>query len=155
MGTARRMPRRPFVLADALGGEAGRVFFFQAEDGIRDKLVTGVQTCALPISSPISAAALRHTGNDSPPNPLISGNTTLSTNRRMLLMANPAKHRLLHIKNRARLCAKPRHNMTAHARLVSAQRMYTMAAMVRACPFAGGTHRRTCAACRRVWRRST
>src|SRR2546425_5126011 len=23
-------------------------FFFQAEDGIRDKLVTGVQTCALP-----------------------------------------------------------------------------------------------------------
>src|SRR5229473_2588859 len=29
-------------------------FFFQAEDGIRDKLVTGVQTCALPISIPSS-----------------------------------------------------------------------------------------------------
>src|SRR6185437_10706196 len=28
-------------------------FFFQAEDGIRDKLVTGVQTCALPISKPV------------------------------------------------------------------------------------------------------
>src|SRR3989441_6729294 len=28
-------------------------FFFQAEDGIRDKLVTGVQTCALPIFSPL------------------------------------------------------------------------------------------------------
>src|SRR5689334_23913574 len=27
------------------------VFFFQAEDGIRDGTVTGVQTCALPISS--------------------------------------------------------------------------------------------------------
>src|SRR5260370_10707456 len=27
-----------------------RVFFFQAEDGIRDSSVTGVQTCALPIS---------------------------------------------------------------------------------------------------------
>src|SRR5258708_26263970 len=27
-------------------------FFFQAEDGIRDDLVTGVQTCALPISIP-------------------------------------------------------------------------------------------------------
>src|SRR6185437_6726599 len=27
----------------------GVFFFFQAEDGIRDKLVTGVQTCALPI----------------------------------------------------------------------------------------------------------
>src|SRR2546425_6129671 len=26
-----------------------KFFFFQAEDGIRDKLVTGVQTCALPI----------------------------------------------------------------------------------------------------------
>src|SRR5206468_7382760 len=26
--------------------------FFQAEDGIRDLIVTGVQTCALPISSP-------------------------------------------------------------------------------------------------------
>src|SRR5207249_7376948 len=29
---------------------AGIVFFFQAEDGIRDRNVTGVQTCALPIS---------------------------------------------------------------------------------------------------------
>src|ERR1041385_1494170 len=29
---------------------AGFVFFFQAEDGIRDVAVTGVQTCALPIS---------------------------------------------------------------------------------------------------------
>src|SRR5438445_11625675 len=28
----------------------GSVFFFQAEDGIRDIGVTGVQTCALPIS---------------------------------------------------------------------------------------------------------
>src|SRR3712207_8239548 len=28
------------------------LFFFQAEDGIRDIGVTGVQTCALPISGP-------------------------------------------------------------------------------------------------------
>src|SRR5438552_6785483 len=37
----------------APGWRPGRyvgVFFFQAEDGIRDDLVTGVQTCALPIS---------------------------------------------------------------------------------------------------------
>src|SRR2546421_346457 len=27
-------------------------FFFQAEDGIRDLIVTGVQTCALPIFGP-------------------------------------------------------------------------------------------------------
>src|SRR2546426_12790130 len=31
-------------------------FFFQAEDGIRDYKVTGVQTCALPISSRIDVA---------------------------------------------------------------------------------------------------
>src|SRR2546428_9259969 len=29
-------------------------FFFQAEDGIRDLIVTGVQTCALPISKTTS-----------------------------------------------------------------------------------------------------
>src|SRR5437879_8714501 len=30
------------------------IFFFQAEDGIRDTSVTGVQTCALPICCPKS-----------------------------------------------------------------------------------------------------
>src|SRR2546425_8445049 len=34
-----------------------QLFFFQAEDGIRDKLVTGVQTCALPIYAKKQAAA--------------------------------------------------------------------------------------------------
>ena len=32
-------------------------FFFQAEDGIRDHCVTGVQTCALPISISASSFA--------------------------------------------------------------------------------------------------
>src|SRR5256885_2930769 len=32
-----------------LDGYILRIFFFQAEDGIRDYKVTGVQTCALPI----------------------------------------------------------------------------------------------------------
>src|SRR2546430_10343616 len=44
-------------MEDAGGVESGRMsrgcvgscFFFQAEDGIRDLTVTGVQTCALPI----------------------------------------------------------------------------------------------------------
>src|SRR2546430_8836424 len=31
-------------------------FFFQAEDGIRDLTVTGVQTCALPIFDRVSSA---------------------------------------------------------------------------------------------------
>src|SRR5947208_16736216 len=35
------------------------VFFFQAEDGIRDDLVTGVQTCALPISLSCAGVAAR------------------------------------------------------------------------------------------------
>src|SRR5437879_7042610 len=49
-------------------------FFFQAEDGIRDTSVTGVQTCALPISAnrmrvnhvgAVSAGVKRH-GRKSP-----------------------------------------------------------------------------------------
>src|SRR5256886_8389189 len=43
MGEKRLSPRR---LADSRC-----FFFFQAEDGIRDLTVTGVQTCALPICS--------------------------------------------------------------------------------------------------------
>src|SRR5687767_16003679 len=39
-------------------------FFFQAEDGIRDKLVTGVQTCALPIlwTAPVTNKILLEAG---------------------------------------------------------------------------------------------
>ena len=33
-------------------------FFFQAEDGIRDVAVTGVQTCALPICCPEGGTVL-------------------------------------------------------------------------------------------------
>src|SRR5699024_11605790 len=33
------------------------LFFFQAEDGIRDRNVTGVQTCALPICSALPLCA--------------------------------------------------------------------------------------------------
>src|SRR5690348_5723795 len=41
------------------------VFFFQAEDGIRDGRVTGVQTCALPISGAINSLwRKRHGGAD-------------------------------------------------------------------------------------------
>src|SRR2546421_72626 len=42
---------RVSVSAGGSGTSPGsvRFFFFQAEDGIRDLIVTGVQTCALPI----------------------------------------------------------------------------------------------------------
>src|SRR5690606_41201445 len=45
-------------------------FFFQAEDGIRDFHVTGVQTCALPISA--SAAITQNTGVSPPASALDS-----------------------------------------------------------------------------------
>src|SRR5437867_4919549 len=35
-------------------------FFFQAEDGIRDRTVTGVQTCDLPISDVVAALVTLH-----------------------------------------------------------------------------------------------
>ena len=37
-------------------------FFFQAEDGIRDRDVTGVQTCALPIYAVVGEHFLQFTG---------------------------------------------------------------------------------------------
>src|SRR5207249_8778525 len=51
--------RQAWGVDDGRGSRARGVprptgFFFQAEDGIRDRNVTGVQTCALPISAPTS-----------------------------------------------------------------------------------------------------
>src|SRR2546430_8791319 len=44
--------KRPEQTADNRSPRRGLLFFFfQAEDGIRDLTVTGVQTCALPILS--------------------------------------------------------------------------------------------------------
>src|SRR5258708_26321245 len=41
-------------------------FFFQAEDGIRDDLVTGVQTCALPIFGRGASVGATYHANDFP-----------------------------------------------------------------------------------------
>src|SRR5256884_1931640 len=41
-----------------MSGCYGCFFFFQAEDGIRDVAVTGVQTCALPIYALMAGDAL-------------------------------------------------------------------------------------------------
>src|SRR5271157_6462450 len=54
----------------AIGGADCRVYFFvQAEDGIRDADVTGVQTCALPISVTVA----------DPPSFTLSAPSALST----------------------------------------------------------------------------
>src|SRR5256885_11220705 len=44
------LPVVPIAGRKSAHDSRGSVFFFQAEDGIRDYKVTGVQTCALPIS---------------------------------------------------------------------------------------------------------
>src|SRR6266496_6273365 len=58
----------------ALPGSIVPFFFFQAEDGIRDLYVTGVQTCALPICRPHSpgqrAAAAARAAHDGRPGAL-------------------------------------------------------------------------------------
>src|ERR1039457_1640292 len=48
-------------------------FFFQAEDGIRDYKVTGVQTCALPIY----VDAIQRLGSERPRNPARRGDGRL------------------------------------------------------------------------------
>src|SRR5260221_2536496 len=51
-----------FCLGWNLGGTlCVVVFFFQAEDGIRDHCVTGVQTCALPIFNGVGKKLLTNT----------------------------------------------------------------------------------------------
>src|SRR5256886_8965793 len=42
--------RKTVCMSRSCSQHSSFVFFFQAEDGIRDLTVTGVQTCALPIS---------------------------------------------------------------------------------------------------------
>src|SRR5690348_13389228 len=49
-GAAPRCERKHSMKQEMLKPSPPAYFFFQAEDGIRDGRVTGVQTCALPIS---------------------------------------------------------------------------------------------------------
>src|SRR5205809_187936 len=48
LGLEEACKKQP-ALAGGINRPDGKIFFFQAEDGIRDVAVTGVQTCALPI----------------------------------------------------------------------------------------------------------
>src|SRR2546425_1568865 len=67
-------------------------FFFQAEDGIRDKLVTGVQTCALPISRMLrDNFKMFHdnTMSHSEAEAVLKEALDVLTSHRMLLLAQP------------------------------------------------------------------
>src|SRR5207302_6689245 len=64
-------------------------FFFQAEDGIRDFHVTGVQTCALPISP----AVLRMTYAGASPAARVTGLDEFSGNTHYFIGNHPAEWR--------------------------------------------------------------
>ena len=86
--------------------EAGiRVLFcfcFQAEDGIRDRLVTGVQTCALPI---LSGGTAKMVASPKPMVPIFSFTSSLQRARLLNLVRGAVpflveedRHLLLHIE---------------------------------------------------------
>src|SRR2546430_4115861 len=62
-------------------------FFFQAEDGIRDLTVTGVQTCALPIYTQSFAAALKYALRQDPDVVLVGEMRDLETIQAALTIA--------------------------------------------------------------------
>src|SRR3989449_6965451 len=67
-------------------------FFFQAEDGIRDVAVTGVQTCALPISfsggGDSGSLIVTDDQNRSPVGLLFAGSSTQTIANRIDLVLN-------------------------------------------------------------------
>src|SRR2546429_5901273 len=83
-------------------------FFFQAEDGIRDVAVTGVQTCALPISRRASskwvkswntaATRLRHDSSK-------SSRRSRSEERRVGKSVDLGGRRIIKKKNKGRMGA--------------------------------------------------
>src|SRR6185312_8535506 len=86
-------------------------FFFQAEDGIRDLIVTGVQTCALPISSRASASTVLSSAN------IFCSEKRLTT---LVTYSRPATRR---IEPRVlSCCAPPRRRAISSARIFSRSR---------------------------------
>src|SRR2546430_7546317 len=76
-------------------------FFFQAEDGIRDLTVTGVQTCALPIFAPAGRFRLWRADLDVATTAQISAPKAKTASRREALVhfisADPAKRPIMKI----------------------------------------------------------
>src|SRR3712207_6956943 len=67
-------------------GERECLFFFQAEGGIRDIGVTGVETCALPISMPNDDVILKTV----PPMLVAARRVTIPTNDQVPAYLGPA-----------------------------------------------------------------
>src|SRR5256885_3622704 len=64
------------------------IFFFQAEDGIRDYKVTGVQTCALPIYASPEEYAMIFTANASAAMKLLAESFPLGQDASLVLTAD-------------------------------------------------------------------
>src|SRR2546425_1712779 len=83
----------------------GQYFFFQAEDGIRDKLVTGVQTCALPICYELAVSEVevvqRVPENDPYPIQLKEHGVDFLLDRRHLWIRTPRQAAILRIRAEA------------------------------------------------------
>src|SRR2546430_7199721 len=86
------------------GGTSVVIFFFQAEDGIRDLTVTGVQTCALPIYLEIAWRIKTDNFGDRPEyklegTPLMVNGVLYATagSRRAVIALDPATGELLWI----------------------------------------------------------
>src|SRR2546422_8437881 len=91
-------------------------FFFQAEDGIRDVAVTGVQTCALPISSTLSRCMIsRPWGSCSPTRRSRRSSTTRTTTSARSEEHTSELQSRLHLVCRLLLEKKKRRNVQARA----------------------------------------
>src|SRR5207253_7389904 len=86
-------------------------FFFQAEDGIRDGHVTGVQTCALPISSHLRFSSSQSTraggmGPSQPTaQPVDSAPTCSASLSRQALRRHSSSVRAVCVNAHVRICA--------------------------------------------------
>src|SRR5260370_12507391 len=69
-------------------------FFFQAEDGIRDSSVTGVQTCALPISRRLQDQSVVLNAIAVPPTTIAFNTTDWSCSLRVVSVSDSALRRL-------------------------------------------------------------
>src|SRR3989441_10945211 len=95
----------------------GAFFFFQAEDGIRDKLVTGVQTFALPISRPRSARAAERG------RPRSGGAARLRVTDQRALLEEIAVSRLVGTTNHTDVRAVLKRELAARGFVVMEQRL--------------------------------
>src|SRR5438046_9342266 len=89
-------------------------FFFQAEDGIRDWSVTGVQTCALPISHPDAASRV----GDGPHmvGSRVKNSTRYLRQRRCVIPDNPAVIRIVVRSEERRVGKECRYQWTPYHR---------------------------------------